>query len=179
MKKSFTVIELLVVIAIIAILAAMLLPALQKARDKAQGALCTSNLKDCMLNVAIYSTDYKGWFYAMGTTGMVSGAADPGCTTGWAWILNNIGYQLEPKTLACSMMNETPDSEYGLQCFTYGANILGAYGNKWTFGTEQGPEGASPFLTLIPRAHYGNTYMNFGRMNRPARILVLADSWNI
>ena len=79
-KRSFTLIELLVVIAIIAILAGMLLPALNSARESGRKSACMNNMKQFMVGFNFYTTDYDSW--------ILPGYADKEWNKPWWLILN-------------------------------------------------------------------------------------------
>jgi len=77
---AFTLIELLVVIAIIAILASLLLPALSKAKAKAQGIACLNNLKQLQIAWQLYATDYNDQMVLNGANGQ---SDNRGWVSGW------------------------------------------------------------------------------------------------
>ena len=72
---AFTLIELLVVIAVIGILAAMLLPALARARDASRRTKCSSNIRQILLAAAMYADEHEGRFPAQAEDGLLVRAA--------------------------------------------------------------------------------------------------------
>ncbi len=154
---NFTLVELLVVIAIIAILAAMLLPALNAAKEKAKTVECTGKLKQAGLAVANYINDYRGYYpQAQGTAA--------GTNIKWARQLGaymnvtppnvyayDILYLQHHPLFLCPSINEK-DNSYGITNYAW---------NLW-FGGLQAPS----------TMHY----FTIQEIRQPSKKLLLYDS---
>ncbi len=105
-KNGFTLVELLVVIGIIAVLIAMLLPALGKARAQAKTVACQSNLRQVGTFLSMYANQWRGWIYPPGL------GADPSKPKDWRWPVHVFKPEIyNPPVLTCPN-DEEPKEEH-------------------------------------------------------------------
>ena len=159
--RGFTLIELLVVIAIIGILAAILLPALARARESARRASCQSNLKQWGLVFKMYAGEAKGGMYPrMGTEGSPLNA-DTMDDTGWVGCA--AGETIYPEYLSDMHIYFCPSDVN-----SYADDYIECPGGWWCIG---------PGGSLWPYTFEDRSYLYYGWMTENDNVFVSTIGW--
>jgi prepilin-type N-terminal cleavage/methylation domain-containing protein len=158
-KKAFTLVELLVVIGIIALLIAILLPSLTRAREAANRTVCLSNLRQFGLAVQMYSMQYKGSI----PIGYIQSGAGP--QMGWNYVAHlNRGGTVTQIMLGCLV-------EAGLMKQPKAFYCPSEKFDQWTYNTDINPW---PF-DKVPSSGVRDTRVGYG--TRPVAIWQTNGTW--